>query len=227
VISQEESDQRTSDSAASAAAVRVAKADLARLEETQKFATVRAPFDAVIAARNFDRGDASTAEGWLFHLARIDTLRFVIGATPDLALRLNAEAKAVVTFNEFPGRTWPAAVARSSRVFDTTSGTMRVELLLQNTELTLPAGLTGTAVFQLAPPPGTWIVPANTLILRAGKSTLAIVKDNKVAFLDVLTGRNLGATIEVTSAALSADTQVIINPNALLKVGDTVTVATK
>jgi RND family efflux transporter MFP subunit len=232
VISQEESDQRTSDSAASAAAVRVAKADLARLEETQKFATVRAPFDAVVAARNFDRGDrvrgdASTAEGWLFHLARIDTLRFVIGATPDLALRLNAEAKAVVTFNEFPGRTWPASVARSSRVFDTTSGTMRVELLLQNDGLTLPAGLTGTAAFQLAPPPGTWIVPANTLILRGGKSTLAIVKDGKVAFLDVLTGRNLGATIEVTSAALAADTRVIINPNALLKAGDTVTVAAK
>ncbi|MBC8011980.1 MAG: efflux RND transporter periplasmic adaptor subunit, partial [Burkholderiales bacterium] len=230
-ISKEESDQRTADSAAAAAAVRVARADLARLEEQQKFAKVSAPFDAVVVARNFDRGDrvrgdSATSEGWLYHLARIDTLRFVVGATPDLALRLGAEAKATVRFTEFPGRVFTATVARSSRVFDTTSGTMRVELILENKDLALPAGLTGTATFALAPAAGSWVLPTNALVLRAGKSAVAVVRDGKIAFLDVLPGRNLGAGVEVSSAALAADLQVIVNPNAMLRAGDAVTAAT-
>lgn len=231
-ISQEESDQRSADAAAAEAAVRVAGAELARLEEQQKFATVRAPFDAVVAARNIDRGDrvrgdAATAEGWLFHLVRLDRLRFAVSATPDLALRLGAGTPATVRFNEFPGREFPATVARSSRIFDPATGTMRVELHLGNQDLTLPAGLTGTTTFELAPPPGTYLVPTNTLVLRAGQTTLATVQDGRLAFVDVLPGRTLGPNVEVTSAALSPDTRVIINPNALLRAGDPVTLATR
>ncbi|MCX6954270.1 MAG: efflux RND transporter periplasmic adaptor subunit, partial [Verrucomicrobia bacterium] len=229
-ISREDADQRTANADVGDAALRVARSDLARLEEQRNFATVRAPFDAVVAARNFDRGDrvrgdAATAEGWLYYLVRIDTLRFVLNATPDLALRLSAETRARVRFNEFPGRTFDATVARSSRVFDPAAGTMRVELLLGNKDLALPAGLTGTATFDLTPMAGTYLVPTNTLITRAGQSSLAVVQTGKVAFVDVLPGRNFGATVEVTSAALSPTTAVIINPNALLRAGDTVTVA--
>lgn len=229
-ISQEAFDDRAAAAAAAEASVRVARATLERLEEQQKFATVRAPFDAVVVARNFERGDrvrgdAATSEGWLYHLARLDTLRFAVGATPDLALRLTPESAAVVRFNEFPGRTYPAKVARTSRAFDTATGTMRVELLLENPDLALPAGLTGNVTFELPPAPGTWLVPTNTLLTRAGQSTLATVREGKVAFVEVLPGRNLGPRIEVTSAALAADTQIITNPNALLRPGDAVILA--
>lgn len=229
-ISQEESDQRAADSAAAEARVRVAEADLARLEEQRNFATVRAPFDGVVAARNFDRGDrvrgdSATSEGWLYQIVRTDTLRFVVGATPDLALRLSPGSPAVVRFNEFPGKDFPANVARTSRVFDILTGTMRVELTLPNADLAVPAGLTGNATFQLPAAPDAWLVPTNTLQLRAGKSTLALVRDGKVALVEVLPGRNLGASLEVSSAALAADAQVVINPNALLRPGDAVTVA--
>ncbi|MEY2878459.1 MAG: hypothetical protein RLZZ15_839, partial [Verrucomicrobiota bacterium] len=211
------------------AALRIARADLARLEEQKNFATVRAPFDGVISARNFDRGDrvrgdSATAEGWLYYLVRLDTLRFVLNATPDLALRVSGDTRAKLRFNEFPGRTFTATVSRSSRVFDPAAGTMRLELLLENPDLALPAGLTGNATFEVAPTAGTYLVPTNTLVTRAGQFSLATVTAGKVAFVEVIAGRNLGATVEVTSAALSATTAVIINPNALLRPGDAVTV---
>lgn len=229
-ISQEDADSRTSNADVADAAVRVAQADLARLEEQKNFASVRAPFDGVVAARNFDRGDrvrgdAATAEGWLYYVVRSDTLRFAVYATPDLALRLAADAKAKVRFNEFPGRTFAATVARTSRSFDPTAGTMRVELFIENKDLTLPVGLTGNATFDLPPTASTFLVPTNTLVMRAGQATVATVQGSKVAFVDVLTGRNLGASVEVTSAALSPQSAVIVNPNAMLRAGDAVTVA--
>ncbi|HEY0968337.1 MAG TPA: efflux RND transporter periplasmic adaptor subunit [Opitutaceae bacterium] len=229
-ISQEDYDQRLATTAELEAAVRVAEASLARLEEQQKFATVRAPFDAVVAGRNFDRGDrvrgdSATAEGWLYRLVRLDTLRVTLNAGPDLALRLKPEQSASVRFTEFPGQTFPAKIARTSRIFDPTSGTMRVELVIDNKDLLVPAGLTGTVVFAIPPAPGTFLVPTNTLLVRNGQASLAVVRDGKIAFVEVKSGRNLGPNVEVTSSGLTPDLQIVVNPNAMLRAGDAVDLA--
>ncbi len=229
-VSLEESEQRVSSAAEADAALRLAVAELARAEEMQKFATVTAPFDGTISARSFDRGDrmrgdSSTAEGWLYRLSRIETLRFVISATPDLALRLTAESRASVRFTELPGQVFTAALSRTSNLFDTASGTMRAEFLIENKDFRLPAGLSGLATFTLAPLEGTFLLPTNTLVVRQGKPMVALVVDGKVRFVDILPGKNSGALLEITSAALTPESPVIVNPNALLKSGDPVEIA--
>jgi membrane fusion protein (multidrug efflux system) len=227
VVSREESEQRQTAAMETAAAVRVAESELARLEEQQRFSTVCAPFDGVISARNFDRGDhtrgdAASTEDWLYRLERLDTLRFVINGTPDLALRLKPNDQAAVRFGEFPGREFPARVAHASGVFDSASGTMRMELLLENKDLAIPAGLTGSATFKLGPAEGTYLVPTNALIIRHGKTMVATVDNGKVRFMDLLPGRNFGRDIEVISSRLSDTASVILNPNAMLREGDAV-----
>jgi membrane fusion protein, multidrug efflux system len=226
-VSTEESEERRASAAELEAALRVTKAEVARLEELRKFAIVRAPFDGVIVGRRIDRGDfvrgdSATTSEWAFHLMRIDQLRFAIAATPDAALRFTTDTEATVRFSELPGKTFPGKIKRSSKSFDTASGTMRVELLLDNPDLLLPAGLTGTASFKLAPAPGTYLLPSNALILREGKSLVSLVEDGKVKPVEVLPGRNLGPQVEVTSAALKTDSQVIVSPNAMLRPGDAV-----
>lgn len=229
-VSQEESELRVSVATETEAALRLAKADLARVEALQGFGTVTAPFDGTISARNFDRGDrmrgdSSTAEGWLYRISRLATLRFVISATPDLALRLTPESEAAVRFNELPGRTFTAKLSRTSRVFDAASGTMRVEFLIENPDLILPAGLSGTAAFKLPPARDTYLLPNNTLVVRQGKPLVATVAAGKVAYVEVLPGRNLGPSVEMTSAALTPQVPVIVNPNAMLREGDPVDIA--
>jgi len=226
-VSKEESEQREASAAELEAAVRMARAEVSRLEELQKFSVLRAPFDGTVSARRIDRGDfvrgdsATTAE-WAFQLIQIRQLLFAVAATPDVALRLTPETEATVRFTELPGRTFPAKMSRSSKAFDTASGTMRVELILDNHDFTLPSGLTGTVAFKLAPAPGTFLLPNNALVLREGKSTVGVVEDGKVKFIDVLPGRNLGPQVEVTSAALKPDSKVVVSPNAMLRAGDAV-----
>lgn len=87
---------------------------------------------------------------------------------------------------------------------------MRMELILENNDLTLPAGLTGTVVFNVSPAEGTFLVPANALIIRQGKQMVAT---------------NLGRDVEVISSRLSEASSVILNPSAMLREGDAVTAA--
>lgn len=228
-ISQEDFDLRITTSRTADAALRVAKAELARVQQLRTFATVTAPFDGTVTARNFDRGDrvrgdSSTAEGWLYRISRLNELRFVVGATPDLAMRLARGTKALVRFNELPGRRFDAGISRSSGVFDPGSGTMRVECLIDNKDFALPAGLTGTAVFEVPPLENTFSLPNNTLVVRQGKPLVALADGGKVAFVEVLPARNLGTTVEVTSSKLGTGSLVIVNPNAMLREGDEVEV---
>jgi RND family efflux transporter MFP subunit len=229
-MSPEEGDRRIADAAAAAATLRAAEADVARLRELLGFTVVKAPFSGVVAARNFDRGDrvrgdAAGPEGWLYELVRCDELRFVLPAAPELALRLAAAPLPTIRFRELPGRQFPATAVRSSRVFDATSGTMRVELRVANEDLSLPVGLSGEAVFTLPALPGGFLVPNNALQLRAGQPTLAIVRDGRIQLLQVATGRTRGLQVEVAHAELRAETPVVVNPNALLRAGDPVQVA--
>ncbi len=226
-VSREEFESRSAGAEEVDAAVRQARAELARLEAQQGFATVRAPFAGVVAARNFDRGDhvrGDAGQSWLYQIVRLDPLRFSVHASPDVALQLTPESEAQIAFREFPGRTFAAKVARSSRVFDTASGTMRVELLVENPKGELPAGLTGTATFRLPARKETFLIPTNALLIREGKPQVAVVGEgSKAAFVEVLPGRNLGTQVEVTSPSLGVQSRIIVNPNAMLRAGDAVT----
>lgn len=229
-ISQEDVDQRQADLAEAGADVRYAQAELARLQEQQRFCKVVAPFTGRIAGRNFDRGDrvkgdSADASGWLYRLVRIDLLRFVVAAPPDLALRLHPGDRAAIRFGEFPGREIEGRLTRSSGVIDETSGTMRIELVIANDDLSIPAGLTGFASFELGARPDVYLLPNNTTVTEAGAARVATVEDGKVRMVPVVLGRNLGGRTEVQSRVLSEKSLVIMNPNALLREGDEVVIA--
>lgn len=225
-VSREQSELLSATAAEFDANVRATKAELERLKELQKFATVRAPFDGRVTARNIDRGDhvrgdSSSATDWLFQFSRLNELRVVVEASPDIALRVEQGQVGVVRFPELAGRSFEAKVSRTSHVFERSSGTMRVELLLKNDDFLLPAGLVGTVTFDLKPAPGTLLVPGNALLVRGGKSMVGVVDQGKVRFLEVVPGRNTGDSVEVTSAALGS-LPVMVSPNAMIREGDAV-----
>lgn len=225
-VSREAAEQSTATAEELEASVRAARAELGRLKEMQAFCTIRAPFDATIAARKIDRGDhvngdPSSSDAWLFELVRINELRVVVQAAPDLALRVQPSDQGEVRFQELPGKIFAGKVSRTSRTIENASGTMRVELLLANEDRALPAGLTGTVTFNLKPAAGTFLVPNNTLIVRGGKPRVATVVEGKVKMVEVLQGRNLGESIEISSEGLEG-ASVIVSPNALLRDGEEV-----
>ena len=151
-------------------------------------------------------------------------VRFVVAAPPDLALQLRPDAHAAVRFTEFPGRVFDAKFSKSSGAFEPSSGTMRIELLIDNADGTLPAGLTGMATFEMTPRPDRFLLPTNVLRIQRGEASVLTVADGKVTNVPVVVGRNLGDSVELSSNGLTKQSIVIVNPNALLRPGDPVQV---
>ncbi len=227
VLSGEAADLGEANAKTAEADLLAAQADLKRLQQLQAFQRITAPFDGIITNRQFDRGDliqgdTTTTGRWLFQIMRVNELRALLDAAPALALGLQPGQTATVEFAELPGKKFPATVARTAGIIDPAAGTMRIELTLPNPGLAIPAGLNGTV--QLAPATTATprlLVPVNALSTRAGRPHVAQVKDGRVAFTPVTTGRNLGPKIEILEG-LTTESSIILNPNALLQDGQLV-----
>ncbi len=228
VLSNAETDVGEANVKTAAADLLAAQAEAKRLAELVAFQQIRAPFDGLVVNRQFDRGDFipgdSTTNGrWLFHLARVNELRGLLDVSPATALALRPGQDAVVEFAELPDKKFPAKVARAAGLIDAASGTMRVELTLPNPERNIPAGLNGVALIVPAVETAARLlrVPVNAIVVREGRQHVALVRDGKVAFVPVRTGRNYGTRVEILEG-LAADASIILNPNGLLQPGQAV-----
>src|SRR5258706_7769772 len=171
-VSQQETDQATSNFHAMKATVDSNASNVRRLEELQGFQKIYAPFDGVITARNTDIGalinaGASPTPGQaLFHLAAIGTLRVYVAVPQVYSQAIRPGASASLTLDEFPGKTFTGTLARNSNSIDPASRTLLVEVDVDNRGGQLLPGAYVCVHLKLPQSVSTVTIPANTLLFR-------------------------------------------------------------
>ena len=233
-VTKQDTDTFVSQEASTSSAVNSMIANVHRLEQLQSFETVHAPFDGVITARNTDIGalinaGASGPPLELFHIAAIDRLRVYV-AVPEIdSLLAQTGAKATLTFDEFPGRTFQGTIVRNDNLLSIpeSSRTLNVEVDIGNaTGLVKPGAY---ALVHLKLPPGvvttqSVTIPANTLLFRSEGLRVAVVRKGKAQLIPITIGRDYGDRVEVV-AGLQPTDQVIVNPSDSLISGDPVQIS--
>jgi RND family efflux transporter MFP subunit len=223
-VSEQEAAEKQADLELKTANVEAARANVRRLEELQSFESVRAPFAGTITARNTDVGQLiSAASGReLFRLAQTGTLRVYV-RVPQTSVRSIAPGQiAELTVREFPGRTFPAKVVRTSGAISAESRTLLTELQVDNSRGELLAGTFAEVRFNEAVSDSTLTLSANTLLFRAeGPQVGVVTSGGKVELRKVALGRDFGPTVEILSG-VSTNDHVILNPADSLVSGVTV-----
>lgn len=229
VVSQQDLDERRGAVAQAVANVAAADANVQRLQQTENFKRVLAPFAGVITRRNVDVGDlidAGSGGGGraLFMLAQTDSLRVSINVPQAYAQLIRTGQAVVVTQAELRGERFEGKVARTSGSIDPGTRMMQVEVALPNADGRLLPG----AYVQVALPLAAsrmLTVPANALLFRAEGTRVAVVDaQSRVRLRTVSVGRNLGETVEIVDG-LSENDRLVLNPSDALADGDAVTVA--
>jgi RND family efflux transporter MFP subunit len=205
--------------------VRVAQAQVDRLEELTRFESVTAPFDGVITGRNTDVGalinaGAGTPATELFHMASTQTLRIFV-AVPEIdAPNLHSGDAATVTFDAYPGQTFRGALARTDGAINSASRTLLVEVDVENLDGKLLPGAFAFVHFTLQGRTHSVVVPANTLLFRSEGLRVGVVRNGAAELVPITIGRDYGDRVEVLTGLDTAD-EVILNPSDAL-VGGTV-----
>jgi RND family efflux transporter MFP subunit len=226
VVSQQDLDERRSGLAQATANLAAADANVQRLQQTEGFKRLVAPFAGVITRRNVDTGDLIDAGSGraLFLLAQTDPLRVYINVPQAYAQIIKAGQPVVVTQSELRGQSFKGEVARTSGAIDTATRMMQVEVALPNKEGTLLPGAYVQVSLPLAASQSL-TVPANALLFRAEGTRVAVVDaQGRVTLRTVGLGRNYGESVEVIDGLSAAD-RLVLNPSDSLADGDVVMVA--
>src|SRR5580704_2724525 len=229
-VSTQDVDNAHGDFEAKKATVAAAGSNVRRLEETQAFNKIYAPFDGIITARNTDIGQlidsgSGGAAKEMFHIQSTRVLRVYINVPQQYSQAAKPGLTADLTLAEFPGRKFKGQLVRTANAIEQASRTLLVEVDVNNTtgEL-LPGGCTEVQL-KLPETVPTFILPVNTLIFRSQGLQIAVVQDgNKASLVPIVLGRDFGSEVEVVSG-LSGQENVMVNPPDSLVEGEQVQIA--
>ena len=132
------------------------------------------------------------------------------------------------TVPEYPGRIFTATLAASADAITPQTGTLLVQLQIDNADRRAEARRLRPGPLQPAAPGRRRSrSPASALMFRdAGMSVAVVGPDGRVAMKPVTIGRDLGPTVEIASGLTAAD-RVIDNPPDSLRPGDRVRIAVR
>jgi RND family efflux transporter MFP subunit len=230
-VSRQEVDEKTGDYAAKQALVNAAKANVDRLAATKDFARIVAPFDGVVTARNTDVGALVNAGAGggpeLFEVSDTRKLRVYVQVPQSYAPSVRPGAAAKLAVPEHPGRDFRARVEAVAQAVQASSGSMLVQLIVDNAAGELLPGGYANVSFTLPAPATALRIPASALVFdQQGLRVATLDGAGKVKFKTVSILRDLGKSVEIGSGLDPSD-RVIDSPPDGLADGDAVQLAGK
>ncbi len=179
--------------------VHAARANLERLSALQDFEKVRAPFNGVITARNFDVGalisgtgssmgqsqsagsmagpSAGSQGGELFRIAQTAVLRVLVSVPESSAPGIRTGQPAVVTVEAFPKQEFRGRITRTANAVDINSRTMLTEIQVQNPSMLLLPGMFVEVRLLSARAEPPLVIPGEGVIATARGLRVAVLTD--------------------------------------------------
>jgi RND family efflux transporter MFP subunit len=219
----------TANIAAAEANVTANRANVSRLQQTQSFERIVAPFDGVITARNVERGDLVTTGGSsaskpLFSIAQSGTLRIQIDVPQSEAVNIQDGQTASVDVKERLGRAYKGTVIRNAGALDSAARTMLTEVQLNNTDGSLLPGMYAQVRFILSQQRTSLIIPTSSLVVdHSGMHVVTVDASNTIRLVPVAIGKDMGKEVEILNG-LHGSESLVSSPSDLLNEGQHVEV---
>jgi RND family efflux transporter MFP subunit len=239
-VSKQEAEEKQGDYMSKRSSVQALQASVERQQALKRYTQLVAPFDGVVTARNTDvgalvnagaGGSAGSSAGSnggseLFVVSDLRRLRVYVQVPQRQVAQIRPGSTAQVSVPERPGSSYPAKVESLAQAINAGSGTMLVQLAVENPRGELLPGAFGTVRFDQAAAAGdAVIVPPGALIMgRGGVQVATLEAGNRVRIRKVAIARDLGNAVELGDGVTRAD-RIIDSPPDGIADGDVVRVA--
>jgi multidrug efflux system membrane fusion protein len=171
--------------AASTAEYESAKSALAQIEQEIADTRIKAPFKGVFEETFVEKGDVVNIGDKVATIIELDPLKVICDISEKDISRIQVGVEAQVTLASEDGRKLSARVVYIAKAADPKTRTYRVEMLTDNPDMAIPAGLTARINFPTHKTIGYTISPATVSLRDDGTVGAKIVVDRKVVFYPV------------------------------------------
>ena len=231
MVTRQGAEEKTGDAAAKRSVVRGLQANLERNRTLKGFARIVAPFDGVVTARNTDVGALIAAGGTpgseLFTVSDTRRLRVYVSLPQSQVPTLRTGTPARLSVPERPGKFYTATVQSMAQAIGSGSGSMLVQLSVDNPAGELIPGGFASVSFEVPRNAGTLSVPPSALIFdKSGLRVATVDAADRVVLKPVKISRDLGNSIELASG-LSPEDRVVESPPDGVENGDRLRIAVK
>lgn len=226
-VSKQEADEKRGALAANTALTNAQSANVRRLSALKGFTQIKAPFAGMVTSRSAQIGAlvvAGTAGSQpLFTVSDVRRLRIFVRIPQGSSGQIHPGMEAQLTVPEFPDRVFTAKLTRSAGAVDPASGSVLVQLEVENSDGALKPGSYAQVRFPLATSGGITL-PASAVMVRESGTVVAIVDaQNRIHLRPVKISRDEGAVVQI-GAGLTGRERIVDTPPDALAEGDQVRV---
>jgi RND family efflux transporter MFP subunit len=227
-VSKQGGDEKMGDFAAKQSVVQALQANVERQQALKRYTSLTAPFDGVITARNIDVGAlvnvGGAAGSELFVVSDIRRLRVYVQVPQRQVALIRPGNAAQLTVPERAGRSYSATVQSMAQAINAGSGTMLVQLVVDNATNELLPGAFATVRFELPAGQAVAVPPGALIIGKDGVQVATVDGDSRVRLKRVTVERDLGNVVQLASGVERAD-RIIDSPPDGIASGDLVRIA--
>jgi RND family efflux transporter MFP subunit len=235
-VSKQEADEKQGDFISKQSTVQALQASVERQQALKRYTRLVAPFDGVVTARNTDvgalvnAGSGGAAGSELFVVSDLRRLRVYVQVPQRQVAQIHPGSVAHVSVPERPGVSYQAKVQSLAQAINAGSGTMLVQLAVDNPKGELLPGAFATVRFDQAATAGdvataAVAVPPGALIMGRGGAQVAVLDaGNHVHIRKVTIARDFGSVVQLGEGVTSAD-RIVDSPPDGIADGDLVRVA--
>jgi RND family efflux transporter MFP subunit len=178
-------------------------------KEVSGYLYIVAPFTGVITARQADAGALVGATVPLLTVQDDRVLRLRIAVPEAYTASTGASHTIPFRVEAYPGRNFPASLARKSETIDPTTRTELWEFEVDNRRQELKSGAFAYAQFNLQRSGPSFVVPPTAVSTTQEKKFVIRVKDNKAEWVDVGQGIITDKGVEIMGKLTAGDTLLV------------------
>jgi RND family efflux transporter MFP subunit len=224
VISEDFYEKSKMEYKAAKAALTQAEARVNIAKERVRKTKVVAPFPGLIANRRVEHGQTVIAGVPVVTLVDLEYVRVKIHLTESDYIRVDKDDPVLVTLEAFPEKEYIGKIDRIGVKADERTNTFDVEILIENPNLVLKAGLTGRVRITSDTIPNAVLIPQSAVLYKEKRREVFIADSNNRAQPRVIKlGLTEGSQIQVIEGLTPGD-RLIVTGGQYLNPGDQISV---
>ena len=179
-------------------------------EERLKKTAILAPFGGLVAARAIEKGQTVAPGQPVMTIVDLSVVRVKVNLAEKDYVDIGPQDPVTVTLDAYPDREFPARVDRIGIKADPLTNTFGVEVLVDNPNLELKAGLTARVRITTSLISGAILIPQSTLLYREDHTEVFVVGTAGQAEIRTVTlGQAQGGQVRVLEGLAPGDKLVV------------------
>lgn len=224
VISQESFERAEAEYKAARATVARVKAQVDIAEQRLAKTEITAPFSGLISARTVELGQTLAPGTPVMGVVDLSEMRVKVYVAERDYVGVDQSDPVSVTVEAYPGRTFKGRIDVIGVKADPQTNTFAVEVLVDNPELVLKAGLSARMRIVTNVIKDAILIPQSTVLYREDRREVFVAAaDNTAQPRTVTLGRNKGSDVEILDGLKPGDRLIVVG-GQYLKAGSPVTV---